>query len=468
MKLFNIVIVSLLVFVWSGCTVSKNTSLPDVAPETFRNTSPSDSSSIGSFPLKRFINDPTLQALLDTALVKNFDMQVALKNIEAADVLFKQVKQGYLPEVRVQVGASSSRPSDNSLSGLNLNQFLGTAHIDDYIVNAGVVWAADIWGKIRNLKAAALATFLQTEEARKAVQTRLVSNVSQGYYNLLMLDAQLEIAQKNLALTDSTVEIINLQFNAGQVTSVAVQQAEALQLTTAQLIPKLELQIILQENALRVLIGTLPKAIDRESRLDKLVIPPDLNLGFPSAMLSRRPDIKQAELALTSANAKVGVAQASLYPSLVITASGGLNAFKASNWFSVPTSLFGLVSGGITQPIFQRGQLKSELELAKIDREKTVIQFRQLVLYAVGEVSDELTKVDKLKAQYSLTEKRAQSLQKASQQATLLFERGMANYLEVITAQGNLLQSELELATIKTQQLNAVIGLYRALGGGWN
>jgi NodT family efflux transporter outer membrane factor (OMF) lipoprotein len=248
---------------------------------------------------------------------------------------------------------------------------------------------------------------------------------------------------------------------------LAIQQAEAQQLVAAQLVPKLEQNVTLQENALSVLIGTLPQAISRDNRLDKIVIPQELNAGFPSKMLSRRPDIKVAELALNVANARVGVAKASFYPSLVITASGGVNSFKASNWFNVPASLFGVVGGGITQPIFQRGQLKANYELAKIDREKTVIQFRQSVLNAVGEVSDELTKVEKLKSQYTLAEKRAQTLQQATKNASLLFKSGMASYLEVITAQGNLLQSELELAAIKTEQLNAVVGLYRSLGGGW-
>ncbi|KQN35289.1 RND transporter [Pedobacter sp. Leaf41] len=468
MKRFNILTVLLLALIWSGCSVSKDVSLPNVVPGLFRNAIQKDSSSVGDLPLKSFINDLTVQNLIDTALVKNVDMQLALKNIDAAEVLFKQSKLGYLPELKLQVAASSSRPSDNSLNGLSLNQFTGSTHIEDYTANLGVLWEADIWGKIRNQKAGALANFLQTEEARKAVQTRLVANVAQGYYNLLMLDAQLEIARKNLKLNDSTLRIINLQFDAGQVTSLAIQQAEAQQLNAAQLIPRLEQNVTLQENALSVLIGTLPKAIDRTSRLDKMAIPQDLNAGFPSSLLSRRPDIKSAELALNVANAKVGVATASLYPSLVISASGGVNSFKASNWFSMPASLFGLVSGGITQPIFQRGQLKSNLKLAKIDREKTVIQFRQSVIIAVGEVSDELTKVEKLKAQYSIAAKRAQTLQQASKNASLLFKSGMANYLEVITAQGNLLQSELELTTIKTEQLNAVVGLYRSLGGGWN
>jgi len=468
MKRFNIFTILLLALIWSGCSVSKDLSLPNVAPGLFRNSLPKDSSSIGDLPFKSFINDLTVQNLIDTALTKNYDMQIALKNIDAAEVLFKQSKLGYLPELKLQVAASSSRPSDNSLNGLSLNQFTGSTHIEDYNANLGVFWEADIWGKIRNQKAGALAGFLQTEEARKAVQTRLVANVAQGYYNLLMLDAQLEIARKNLKLSDSTLRIINLQFDAGQVTSLAIQQAEAQQLNAAQLIPRLEQNVTLQENALSVLIGTLPKAINRNNRLDKMSIPQDLNAGFPSVLLSRRPDIKSAELALNVANAKVGVAKASLYPSLMITANGGVNSFKASNWFSMPASLFGMISGGITQPVFQRGQLKSNLELAKIDREKTVIQFRQSVLNAVGEVSDELTKVEKLKMQYSIAEKRTQTLQQASKNAGLLFKSGMANYLEVITAQGNLLQSELELTAIKAEQLNAVVGLYRSLGGGWN
>lgn len=466
MRQFNIVIILLIVLALSGCSVSKNIPLPDAVPGAFRNTSPKDSSSIGGLPVKSFIADLTVQNLIDTALVKNYDMQIALKNINAAEVLFKQSKLGYLPELKSQIAASSSHSSDNSLNGLTLKQFTGSSNIEDFNASLGLFWEADIWGEIRNQKAGALASFLQTEEARKAIQTRLIANVAQGYYHLLMLDAQLEIAAKNLKLNDSTLRIIKLQFDAGQVTSLAIQQAKAQQLNAAQLIPGLEQNVTLQENALSVLIGILPKAVSRDSRLEKMVIPQDLNAGFPSAMLSRRPDIKSAELALNVANAKVGIAKASLYPSLVITANGGVNSFKASNWFNVPASLFGLVSGGITQPIFQRGQLKSNLALAKIDREKSVIQFRQAVLNAVGEVSDELTKVEKLKDQYAIAERRTVTLQQASKNAGLLFKNGKANYLEVITAQGNLLQSELELATLKTEQLNAVVGLYRSLGGG--
>ncbi|SEJ60827.1 efflux transporter, outer membrane factor (OMF) lipoprotein, NodT family [Dyadobacter sp. SG02] len=468
MKQFNLALILLVALTWAGCKVSKNVPLPDVVPEAFRSTAPGDSANIGEIPLRSFINDPALLELIDTALIKNYDMQMALQHIDAAEVLLKQAKQGYLPELKLQVSANTSRPSDNSLNGFTLNQFLSTSHIEDYSTSLTAVWEADIWGKIRSRKAAALAGFLQTEEARKAVQTRLVAQVAQGYYNLLMLDAQLEIARKNLMLSDSTLHIIQLQSTAGQVTSLAVQQAEAQRLNASQLIPQLEEQIILLENALNVLIGTTPQAINRKSRLEEMVIPEELHTGFPSTLLSRRPDIKSAELALNVTNAKVGEAQASFYPSLVITAGGGINALKGSNWFNIPASLFGLVAGGITQPVFQRGQLKANLQIAKIEREKTVIAFRQSVLQAVGEVSDELTKVEKLKVQYHTASERTRVLETASRNANLLFNRGMASYLEVITAQGNLLQSELQLATIKTRQLNAVVGLYRSLGGGWN
>ena len=450
-----------------GCKVSKDIAKPaDAVPVAFRDAQTTDTVSVATLGLKEFISEPDIQKLIDTALVKNYDLQLAVKNIEASELLFKQSRLGNLPVINLQVTANSSRPSDNSLNGLSASQFLKTSHIEDYNANLGLSWEADIWGKIRSQKQAALATYLQTAEVKKAVQTRIIANVAQGYYQLLMMDAQLAIAKKNLALNDSTLNIIHMQFDAGQVTSLAIQQAEAQQLVAAQLIPQLEQNITLQENALRILTGQLPGAVERLSSLEKTKVPVHLSAGLPSAMVSRRPDVKSAELSLAVANAKVGVSKASLYPSLSITASGGLNAFKASNWFNVPASLFGVVGGGITQPIFQRKQLKTQYELAKIDREKVVIQFRQSVLNAVGEVSDELVKIEKLKSQYDISAKRVGTLQQAVKNANLLFKNGMATYLEVITAQSNSLQSELELASIKTAQLSASIELYRSLGGG--
>jgi NodT family efflux transporter outer membrane factor (OMF) lipoprotein len=461
--------VAILVLFLSACNVSKDLSAPvDGLPDTFRNAgAQTQDSSIADLPWQEFFADATLRSLIDKAITKNYDMQLALKNIEAAQKLYRQVNWNYAPDLRLQVGASSSRPSDNSLNGLSASSFLKTNHIEDYTAGIGLSWEADIWGKIRNQKKSAMAAYLQTQEARKAIQTSIVTNVANGFYNLAMLDAQLDVARKNLALNDSTVRMMHLQFDAGQVTSLAVDQVEAQQMVAAQLIPKLEQNIALQENALSILAGELPARIARNTPLNAFALNDDLATGVPAAMVSRRPDVHISELALTMANARVGITKANMYPSLSITASGGVNSFKASNWFNIPASVFGLVAGNLVQPLLNKKQLKTQFDVAKIEREKTVIQFRQTVLQAVGEVSDALVTVSKLKEQHTIAARRVTALQKATSNANMLFESGMANYLEVITAQGSVLQAELDIATIRRDQLVAAVDLYRSLGGGW-
>jgi multidrug efflux system outer membrane protein len=459
-----------LLVILSSCTVSKNVETPKPAlPATFRSAAvTTDTTSVGDIPWKNFFTDATLQKLIDSAIAKNYDMQLAIKNIEASQLLVKQVKWNNVPQVDLNVTANSTRPSDNSVTGLSLSQYnIGSKHIEDYSANIALSWEADIWGKIRNKSKSALAAYLQTTEAKKAIQTNIVAGVSQGYYNLLMLDDQLGIAKKNVALNDSTLRIIKLQYDAGQVTSLAVQQAQAQELAAAELVPQFERDITLQENALQILTSELPGKIERSANLNDITFTESLSAGVPSALVSRRPDVRTQELALTIANANVGINKAEMYPALRITAQGGVNSFKASNWFNIPASLFGVVAGSVLQPLLDHKELKTQYEVAKVDREKTVIQFRQTVLVAVGEVSDALVKIDKLKAQQAIAANRLQTLQQAITNSNLLFKNGMANYLEVITAQSNVLQSELELASIKRSQLSAVSELYKALGGGW-
>jgi multidrug efflux system outer membrane protein len=469
MKLYKNIIFGLLLLVAAGaCKVSKDLPVPaNAAPAVYRNAISEDTLSIATLPYQEFFKEKAISDLIDTALVNNYDMQIALKNIESAALLFSQSKLGNLPALNLQVTANSNRPSDNSLNGLSISQFTGSTHIEDYTASLGLSWEADIWRKIASQKNAAGATYLQSAEARKAIQTRLVSNIAQGFYSLIMLDTQLDIAKRNLALNDSTLRIIRMQFDAGQVTSLAIEQAEAQQLVAAGLVPQLEQRINLQENALSILTGAFPKSIARVGKLNAIQVQDQNGTGYPSQMLSLRPDVRSAELELRKANAKVGIAKASMYPSLTITATGGINSFKSSNWFNIPGSLFGIVAGGIAQPVFQRRQLKTQYDVALVEREKNVLQFRQSVLTAVGEVSDELIKVEKLKDQYAIANRRVTVVQRSLKNANLLFKSGMANYLEVINAQSNALQSELDLATIKTAQLNASVELYRALGGGW-
>jgi len=451
----------------TGCKVQNIETPKDAVPQTYRNISSQDSTSIADLEWKQFFTETALVQLIDSAVSKNNDLQIAQKNIESAQWQLKQSKWNNVPQLDFQINAASNRLSDNSLNGLSTSSFLGKSHIEDYNAAFGLSWEADIWGKMRNRKRQALAVYLQSEEAKKAVQTLVVANVSKGYFNLLMMDAQLAVAKKNLILNDSTIFVINLQFQAGQVTSLAKQQAEAQQLVAAKLIPELEQQIAIQENALSVITGTFPNSKKRGKMLNDIAIVENLAAGIPSSLVSRRPDVKSAELELQAANAKVGIAKAYMYPALNITAAGGTNAFEISNWFNIPASLFGTVAGSLTQPILQNKKLRTQYEVAKIEREKAVIQFRQSVLVAVGEVSDALVSIEKLKTQYEISSQRVKVLQTAVKNADMLFKNGMAGYLEVITAQGNLLQSEIELAYLKKSRLDANIELYRALGGGW-
>jgi multidrug efflux system outer membrane protein len=466
-RLLALGLASLLVIA-ASCNVAKNIPLPTLPlPATYRTAPTADTASIAGLPWRSFFTEPALQQLLDSATVRNNDLQLALRNIASAETTLKQARWGNIPTVSLQAGVTTNRPSGNSLNGISLSQFLGTKHIEDYNLAAAVSWEADIWGKIRNRTAEARAAYLQSQEARKAVQTQVVAQVAQGYYNLLLLDTQLAVARRNFALTDSTLRFTRLQFTAGQVTALAVQQVEAQRLLAAGLIPQFEQGITVQENALSILAGRLPGGIRRSGNLLALQVPVVAAAGVPAALLARRPDVRTAELALDRANAAVGYTKAALYPTLAITAQGGLNAFQASNWFSVPASLFGLATGGLTQPLLQRRALRTQYELAQLDRERTVIQFRQQVLVAVGEVSDALGQVTRTQTQQTIATDRVRALRLATTSAGQLFRSGLASYLEVITAQSNALQSELELASLKRSQLEANVELYRAVGGGW-
>lgn len=452
---------------FAACKVGKDFQRPEVAlPSQFGSTAATDST-VAKASWKQFFPDPALQQLISEALAGNFDLQIALKRIETASAYVKQAKAALLPSVTANATANTNIPSKNSLNGLSLNEFLGTSHIEDYTLGVGLSWEIDVWGKIRRQKEAALATYLQTFEAAKAVQTGIVANVANSYFNLLMLDAQLQIARRNTSLSDTIVQMIRMQKTAGEVTELAVQQAVAQRQAAELLIPQLEQAAAIQENAIRILTGQLPGKVARNTTLDRFPLWDSLHTGVPAEVIGNRPDVKASELSLKAANANVGVAQGSMYPALSLTANGGLNAYEIGKWFSMPNSLFGTVAGNIAQPVFQQRRLRTQLEVSKVEREQAVISFRQAVTTAVREVSDALIQLEKLQEQQEIAASRLQTTQQAVGNARLLFRSGLANYLEVISAQSNSLQAELTQVDIRRQRLTAMVDLYRSLGGGY-
>lgn len=441
---------------------------PDLPlPEKFQYTATADTASIANLEWKEFFSDPILQGLIEKGIKNNYDLQIALKQVAASQEKLKQAKYMQYPDVGFGVTGQISKPSKNSMNGQSLNLFLGQSHVEDYNAAFNLSWEADIWGKIKNQQEVSRMQYLQTYEGSKAIQTQVVAAIAQGYYNLLMLDKQLAIAKSNLELSSNTLLITQKMWESGDTTSLGVQQSAAQKKATELLISQLEQNIAIQENALSILVGEIPNKVNRTIEMVDTSLPQDITTGLPAAMVSRRPDVRQQELVLLESNAFVGIAQANMYPALKITANGGVNSFKFDNWFQIPASLFGSVLGGITQPIFQKRQLKTDLEVAKIQREKNVLAFRQSVLNAVGEVSDALVSNENLKIQEQKATEQSTTLKDGIKSAQLLYRGGSANYLEVITAQGNSLQAELNLASIKRQRLSSIVDLYRALGGGW-
>lgn len=464
----NTILLITVALAFAGCRMGKGYQRPSLElPAQFQQVSFADTSSIADIRWQNFFTDTTLLSLIDKGIQYNHDLLAAMKRMEISRRRLTQAGQLQLPTIDANLGANISRPSNNSLNGISLKNFLGKSYVENYSASLNISWEADIWGRLRGQKEIAVQEYLRSSEATKAVQTGLVAEIAQAYYNLLMLDRQLMIARRNLVLNDSFLVATRLLKDAGIGTALGVQQAESQKQSTALLIPQLEQAIAIQENALQVLTGQLPGRIARSSLLEDLPVIEQLATGLPVAMVSRRPDVRATELSLMIANERVGVAQANMYPALNISAGGGLESFKASNWFNVPGSLFGLAAGGIAQPIFRRRELKTQFEVAKLEREEAVILFRQSVLRASAEVADALVQADKLQQQLSIANAQVDTLRHAVFNAQLLFRSDMANYLEVITAQGNALQAELNLASIRRQQLSAIVDLYRALGGGW-
>lgn len=471
-KITYSIIVSLILL--ASCNVGKEYSRPPIetAPSyrgTTVNATELDTTSLAAIRQKDFFTDKALQQIIDSVLRRNYEMSTALNTIRLNEEYLKQAKVAWLPTVSANISSSSNYFSNNSLNGengFNLNNTIGTNHLNDYSAHLSTIWEVDVWGKIRNQKNVALITYLQSTEAVKALKTKLVSVTATSYYNLVMLHKQLAIARQNLVLNDSIIYITRLQLENGEATALALHQVEIQQKSTASLIPTFEQAIYIEENVLNILMARQPESITITHDLYGFIIPDNLRLGIPFGLLNNRPDVRESELALRAANAKIGIAQANLYPALSISASGGFNSFESANWFTLPASLFGTVVGNLLQPVFDNRRLKTKLNISKIEYEQAVDSFKDKVLYAATEVSDALVQSEKLKEKMVITNVQNNMLKDAGVKARLLFTNGVVNYLEVIWIQQQLLENELELASLKRQQITAYIQLYRSLGGG--
>ncbi|RCW90279.1 efflux transporter outer membrane subunit [Winogradskyella arenosi] len=451
-------------FTLQSCFVAKDYVRPDLDLETealYRTENlPTDSVSIAEVSWKDLFTDPYLQQYIEEGLQNNMDVRIAIQQMIAAEAYAKQGKAGFMPTLSVGPNYTHQEYSENSQFGT-----IFSGGLDTYDITANLSWEADVWGKIRSGKRASQAEYLQNVAAHQAVKTQLISSIANTYYNLLALDAQLEVTKKTIETRASGVETIKALKDAGQVTQVAVDQNIAQYNSAKALQVDIEMAIFKAENTLSILLGRTPQELER-SPLQTQKIDQELTLGVSTLLLRNRPDVMAAEYSLIKNFELTNVANSSFYPSLTLTASGGLQSLELDNLLSA-NSLFATVVGGLTQPLLNQRKLKTQKEVALANQETALLNFKKTLLVAGSEVSNALYAYKAETKKFEFRKNEVEALRIAEANSEELLKNGYANYLDLLTARQSALSAELNSIDSQLQQLVAVVDLYEALGGGW-
>jgi len=465
--LIRVCVLIIAAFSLQSCLVTKKYQRPDFeeTQNLYRTDKlPKDSISMAEVSWKEMFTDPYLAGYIEKGLQNNLDVRIAVQQILAAEAYAKQAKLGYLPSIMGNVRGTSSYLSENTRQGSQLKHS-GTDHVNEFELSGALSWEADIWGKILSNKRAFAAQYLQTIAAHKAVKTKLIADISTTYYQLLAYDSKLEITKKTIAFRQKSLETIKALKDAGQANRVAVDQYAA-QLYNAQaLLIDLKAERFRTENVLSILLGEAPRHFER-SVLKEQKININPNLGLPVLLLRNRPDVIAAEYQLVNAFELTNVAKSNFYPSFNLSVSAGLQSSAFDNWFSIG-SLFANLTGGITQPIFNRRKIKTQYEVAKAQQESALLDFKKSLLHAGKEVSDALYTYQAETEKFEYYQKELEALRKAESDSRELLDNGLGNYLDLLTAGQSALDAKLKIIDNKLSQLTTIVELYHALGGGW-
>ena len=445
-----------------SCFVAKQYTRPEVVNnEYFRTDSlAQDSTTLADVSWRELFTDPILVAHIEKGLDNNIDIRIGLQQIVAARAYFMQGKAGYLPSFNAAGRVNYQELARNSQFG----SFFDGA-ITQYEITGALSWEADIWGKIRSNRRALEASYLQTVAAHQAVKTELIATIASFYFQLLAFDDQLRITQETIRTRETGLETTRALKDAGNVSEVAVKQTEAQLHSARALVVEINTNIKLLENTISILLGEEPHAIER-SALDVQQIHAGLETGFPIQLLRNRPDVIAAEYGLISAFELTNVAKSNFYPSLTLSATTGLQSLELDKLFSV-NSLFATVIGGLAQPVFNGRRIRTQYEVSLSQKEQAYLRFRQSILDAGREVSDALYLYQAATERAEIKSQEFAAYETATAYSEELLNSGLANYLEVLTARQNALNSQLDLINARFDGLSAVVDLYRALGGGW-
>ena len=450
-----------------GCFAAKEYKRPEIKAENLYRTEivSQDTVSMADISWEKMFTDPVLQGYIKKGLQNNYDIRNAIQNVVAAEANLKQGKAGYFPTLSLGADWTHIEQSKNSQIGRIVSQTGGSTNLDQYQLLGNFAWEADIWGKIRSNKRAVSASYMQTIAANQLVKTQVITNIASYYYQLLSLDAQLKVAEQTLINRNESVEAILSLKDAGNVNEVGVKQTEAQKYATELIIEDTKNNIILVENSLSLLLGEPAKKLERGT-FDTQNLNPQLQLGVSAQLLRNRPDVVAAEYGFINAFELTNVARSNFYPSFKITATGGLQSIELSDWINT-NSLFANIVTGLTQPLFNGRQIRTRYEVAKAQNEQALVKFEQALMTASKEVSDALATYNNETKKLTIREKQVDALTKAADYSDELLEYGLVNYLEVLTAKDNALNTQLNLIDNKYRQQLAIVNLYKALGGGW-
>ena len=423
---------------------------------------PKDSLSMANLSWKEIFTDAVLQKHIAKALENNLDIRIALQNIASAEAYLKQSKAAYQPTISVGPDYSFNTSSLNTQFG----QIVGERrYINQFDITANLGWELDLWGKLKGQEKAQYAAYLSSVAAHQNVKSNLVASIATAYYQLLAFDEQKKIFSNTIEIRKKNLETTKALKDAGIVSEVAVQQSEALVYNAEASLVTLDVQIQLLENTISLLMGEPSHEIERTS-LSTQNFALNTDVGYPSALLANRPDVKQAEFNLMNAFELTNAAKAQFYPSLRITGSTGVQSVDIDKLFS-GNSVFANVLVGLAQPILNKRQIRTNYEVSLANQERAYLNFRKTILNAGNEVSDALKMYNAQDQFIAFKKKELSAYDKSVEFSQELVNYGMANYLEVLNANVNKLNAEINIANAQYTKLQAGVELYRALGGGW-
>ena len=448
----------------SACSVAKKYERPAAvsSDKLFRDQASADSTTLANMPWQRVFKDGKLNALIQKGLDQNLNLKNAIENIVQARATLRQSKLAYYPTLNIDASATHNKQSEASLNfgGASINTLTTT-----YKLGLSTSWEMDIWGKLSSSKRAALATYLSTDAAKQAVQTQLISDIANNYFLLLSFDKQLKITEETLESRVKNVETIKALKEGAIVNGASVVQSQANMYAAQVLIPDLKRNIRETENVLNILLGQVPGPIERGT-LDEQVVPENLSVGLPSQLLQNRPDVRQAEFNFRTAFETTNLAKTYFYPSLTLTASTGFSNLELKDFFT--NSIFYSIVGGLTQPLFNQGKNKARLTTAQSQQLQAMNNFQQSLLVAGQEVSNALYSYEMAVEKEDSRAQQIAALEKSVDFTQQLLQYSSAtNYTDVLTSQQNLLSAQMSGINDNLQKLQAVVDLYRALGGGW-